>query len=227
MFFLSLLNNKLQNLSMIDIHTHRIKPDEHLSVYNLRLNEMFNQAFIAKRCLLSIGIHPWDIESITPESVLRIAELAAGTNTVAIGECGLDKNIAVPLSVQKQIFETQIELSEQSRKPLIIHCVGRFNELLEMKKYFQPCQQWIVHGFRGKPQLASQLLDGGISLSFGEKFNHQSITITPLECIFTETDESDMDFEKILINISVIKRCAVEDLKAGDHLFAPYIQQPL
>lgn len=52
----------------------------------------------------------------------------------AIGECGLDKYSQVDFDIQKQYFIKQIELSELTHKPLIIHCVKAYNELLNLKK---------------------------------------------------------------------------------------------
>ena len=83
---------------------------------------------------------------------------------------------------------------------------------------FNPSQKWIVHGFRGKPQLAGQLLKAGIDLSFGEKFNPESIQITPIERLFIETDESAMPIERIYEQIARIRGCKINDLNAGNVL---------
>ena len=47
---------------------------------------------------------------------------------------------------------------------------------------------WIVHGFRGGPALARQLLDAGFDLSFGLRYNKESFDITPTERRYRETD---------------------------------------
>jgi TatD DNase family protein len=138
---------------------------------------------------------------------------------LAIGECGLDKYSTVELRRQITVFEKQIELSEQAEKALIVHCVGRFNELMAMKKSIVPGQRWIIHGFRGKAQLAGQLLNAGCALSFGERFNADSLQITPLSALFAESDESELCIEDIYSKIASEKGCSPQELTAGRDFF--------
>ena len=81
-----------------------------------------------------------------------------------------------------------------------------------------PKQMWIIHGFRGKPQLAGQALNAGCALSFGEHFNSESVRLTPTDRLFIETDESTMLVSEIYQSISKIKDCTVEALNAGENL---------
>jgi TatD DNase family protein len=121
--------------------------------------------------------------------------------------------------VQAEYFERQIVIAEKYEKPVIIHCVGYFNELMALKKQINPTQMWIIHGFRGKPQLAVQLLKAGFFLSFGEKFNAESVRITPTDKIFAETDESKKSIIEIYHNLALAKQCKPEELVAGTRLF--------
>ena len=41
-------------------------------------------------------------------------------------------------ALQMAVFEKQILLAEAMGKPLIIHCVKAFNELVELKRKFRP-----------------------------------------------------------------------------------------
>jgi TatD DNase family protein len=84
-----------------------------------------------------------------------------------------------------------------------------------MKKRMQPKQAWIIHGFRGKPELAKQLLKMGFNLSFGEKFNPLSVDVTPLNQLCIETDTSFMKIEDIYQTIAGIKACQPSELNAG------------
>ena len=62
----------------------------------------------------------------------------------------------------------------------------------------RPQQQWIIHGFRGKPQQAQQLLDNGFQLSFGEHFNADSLALAfHRHSLWLETDESTHSIEEI------------------------------
>jgi TatD DNase family protein len=167
----------------------------------------------------STGFHPWRIkDDYTGENRVFLKKYSKEKRFVFIGECGLDKYVDTALDKQISVFEEQVQLSEEIQKPLIIHCAGRFNELLEIKKAIRPAQRWIVHGFRNKPQLAGQLLSAGCDLSFGEYFNAESLRITPFENLFLETDESILSISAIYTKAAAIKNCKVEDLSAGFEL---------
>lgn len=203
-------------MKYIDIHTHsNFSTNESIVVRNLSLSEGENFTALDEEGFVSVGIHPWDIEKLDEDWFVRLQKVVEDKRIAMIGECGLDKNIETELELQKDIFTKQIQLSESIKKPLIIHCVGRFNELIELKKIHNPFQKWIIHGFRGKPQLAEQLLRAGFDLSFGEKFNPESVEITPVERIFVETDESTVPVGQIYEQIAEIKGCKVEELNSG------------
>ena len=137
------------------------------------------------------GIHPWwtgqtDFEPVRYLTNLR--QLLQFPEMVQLGECGLDRLKGAPLETQLDIFRQQIALSEETQKPVTIHCVKAFDLLLAEKKQLRPTQQWTIHGFRGKPALALQLLDAGFDLSFGPHHNPESWNITPPERRHQETD---------------------------------------
>lgn len=149
----------------------------------------------------SVGIHPWysDDWEIQWKALVGIA---SHPNCVAIGECGLDKNVSQNLELQKIIFERHIQLSEALKKPLVIHCVRAYNELITLKKKFQPQQTWILHGFNKKQSVADMLLEKGICLSFGKALltnkTLQSVFRTiPDGFYFFETDDADISVTEI------------------------------
>ena len=53
-------------------------------------------------------------------------------------EAGLDKLASADILLQKEVLIRQILLSESVGKPLVIHCVKAFNELIELKKRYRP-----------------------------------------------------------------------------------------
>ena len=64
-----------------------------------------------------------------------------------------------------------------------------FDTLIALRRKWKPAQPWIIHGFRGKPQQAGQLLHEGITISFGTKHNPATLqTLAPGLCFF-ESDE--------------------------------------
>ena len=203
----------------VDIHTHKpFGPSEYPAIKNLTFTEAEKILSISEKGLFSVGFHPWNADEFSMENRNKLEKLANDKRFVMVGECGLDKNSNVSLDIQLNVFEYQIALSEKVQKPLIIHCVGCFNELFELKKRLNPRQLWIIHGFRGKPELAKQALKLVISLSFGEHFNSESVILTPIEKLFVETDESRLPIDEIYHAISTIKNCTETDLIAGEML---------
>ena len=152
----------------------------------------------------SAGIHPWDtVEQPDEEAFASLECLAARKEVVAIGECGVDLLKRGPLFRQLQILKRQIEISEKFRKPVIFHCVKGADILMGLKRDLNPRQPWIIHGFRGKPQLAAQLTEKGFFLSFGEKFNADTVMAMPDDRILAETDESILSISEIIGALSV------------------------
>ena len=82
----------------------------------------------------------------------------------------------------------QIALAESQQLPVTLHIVRTYDRLLRLHKQLRPTTQWTVHGFRGKPALAHQLLEAGIDLSFGQLYNAASWEVTPPQRRHTESD---------------------------------------
>jgi len=209
----------------IDIHTHRSVDQVNISIHNLTFDKADILFSKNEKCLYSLGFHPWHADEYSEELITKLNVWIHEGRIAIIGECGLDKNSMFPLEMQLNVFEKQIILSEYSKTPMIIHCVGCFNELLELKKRINPHQLWIIHGFRGKPELAKQLLNAGCSLSYGEHFNPESIRVTPIDQLFVETDESLLSITEIYLTISKIKKCKPEELNAGKNLIKSIMHQ--
>ncbi len=188
----------------IDIHTHRTTLGE-------AVTSIVNNATTAS--FASVGIHPWDITPQWPTELERVAIAAKEERVVAIGECGIDK-IKSPASIelQTEVLKAHIELSEKIEKPLILHCVRGAEEIISLHKKHRPRQAWIIHGFRGRPELAKQLLREGFFLSFGEKFNNDSLAATPLNQLFAESDTSEKHIKDIYASIAKVKNISTEEL---------------
>jgi len=204
---------------LTDIHSHRVNSGDVRIIYNIQVNDNPVSLPHGPNILFSAGIHPWDAGSIRSPWLENMGILLNFEQLVALGECGLDKNAPASMEKQLEVFELQIKLSESHKKPMMIHCVGCFNELINLRKALNPKQPWIIHGFRGKPQLADQLISAGFYLSYGEFFNPDSVIITPIDRLMVETDESEMDIEDIYEKISILKQCRIDDLNAAEHIF--------
>ena len=195
----------LQNLSYINIHTHNLNLNSNIHcIYNLFHTDL-EIAKINPKNLYSIGIHPWQTVNINiPIEIEKIQKFASLSNVIAIGECGIDKLKGTDLLDQANAFESQAIIAEQVKKPIIIHCVKAFDEIIEIKRRIKPKVSWIIHGYRQSPELAKQLMNEGFILSFGEKvLNNEELTqalpkLLKNNIFFLETDNID---NKAILNL--------------------------
>ena len=196
----------------IDIHTHRKENRENVfSLHNISPEEFIRLPNNEKN-YFSAGIHPWCIDSTVEEKVNVLKQITSDPSILAIGETGLDKLCHVDFNLQKEIFNCQISIAKKVKKPLIIHCVKAYNEVQQLLKENQTNVPVVFHGFRGKPQLAKELIKAGGYLSFGNLFNKESVEATPLDRIFLETDDKDVEIEEIYKLIAEIKGVSAEKL---------------
>ena len=93
-------------MKYFNLHTHKATQNPNrIELVNQYPNE-FENSFP----YYSIGIHPWYIVEERVTSDLEIIEQQLqDPNCLALGECGLDKRIAIPLEVQQAVFEKQLQ----------------------------------------------------------------------------------------------------------------------
>ncbi len=151
----------------------------------------------------SVGVHPWNAAKF---DLKALQEAASSPLVAAIGETGLDALRGPSLDVQEAVFRRHVELSERLGLPLIIHCVKAFDRLVAIRKEIKPSQTWIIHGFRGKPQQARQLLDAGFHLSLGPRFNPDSARIIPADRLHIETDDTFMPITEVAAAVAAARR---------------------
>jgi TatD DNase family protein len=147
------------------------------------------------------GVHPWhalegDLSAV--ESKIESID--------AIGEIGLDFACNTPREVQMDVFRAQLALAEQHKKPIVLHCVKAFEEIMKILSEYH-LQAVIFHCFIGSVEQAQRAISEGYYLSFGERTLRSSKTIealrhTPLSQFFIETDESPMPIEEIYEKIA-------------------------
>lgn len=175
-----------------DFHTHNLNAPEGKAIINLPEAALLQPDSFELRsgCLYSAGIHPWwTIGDVTP-LLEGLQQWAKHPQVTAIGECGFDTLRGGNLTQQSEIFALHVRLADERHKPLIVHCVRAFDRLLQAHRRLHPHTTWVIHGFRGKPALARQLLSAGFHLSYGKRYNPESLRITPPDRLHFETDDT-------------------------------------
>ena len=198
-------------MNFFDLHTHHIQPLPSPAILSLCMKDGTPPP---DATLLAVGIHPWHLSSDDFRSQTQwLDTMVKDDRVVAIGEAGLDRRCGTPLEMQAQAFIHAVHVSEARRLPLIIHCVKATSEIISMKKALSPSQTWIIHGFRGKPELAKTLLQHGFYLSFGERFNEETVKQISYDRLFLETDESCVGIETIYNKVATIRDVSTEELQ--------------
>lgn len=183
----------------IDFHTHNLDKQDGSAIVNLPREWVLNPGLFRPqpRAFYSAGIHPWWTENAdeTARMLENLPLLLAHPQVIRMGECGLDALRGADLNTQEQVFLQQIDWAEKLHLPLTLHIVRAYDKILHLHKSIQPTTDWTIHGFRGKPALARQLLQAGFHLSFGRLYNPESLSLTPPEMRHFESDEEGVQGE--------------------------------
>ena len=171
-------------MNIIDIHTHLLPQEPGKAIVSMGCGPMPQEP----GHWFSAGLHPWDVTEDFDSQLDALQKLLANPRVMAVGECGFD-TLKGPLhELQEQAFVRQVQLSEQFRKPMILHVVRDFDSVIRLRRTLKPNQPWLIHGFRGGPQQMNQLYSQGILVSFGLKHNPESLKSIPSDRLFLETD---------------------------------------
>ena len=206
-------------MQYIDIHRHPPLSNDNGNVISIVDISSIDPSAPILSPYCSLGIHPWFLTEENSALRLHHLERLLQNNTiVAIGEAGLDTMRGAEMDIQQRIFDKVVSLSEQYQKTLIIHCVKAWDKLLALHKNRKVTQTWIVHGFHGSHELASQLLKRKIMLSFGIKLlkdNKLQSTFSkiPINALFLETDDANINIADVYQAAAAIKGITGETLK--------------
>ena len=160
----------------------------------------------------TVGIHPWHAEFCDLTEVEFRAPSAD-----AIGEIGLDYVCDVPREVQMDVFRAQLALAERLEKPIVLHCVRAFEDVMKVVGEYR-LKAVIFHGFIGSKEQAQRAVSQGYFLSFGERTFRSPKTIeamlsTPLSHLFVETDESTTPIKVIYAKIAELRGISTVELQ--------------
>lgn len=198
----------------IDIHTHN-------RTVSCDVKAVFNRDYDEETVpFCSIGIHPYlSVRALSSpdfidRSIAQLRRKATSDEVIAIGEAGLDSTRGADMDTQTELFRRQVEVAEEVGKPLVIHCVRQYDEIIRVQRRLKPVQTWIVHGFRKNGQTARQLIGQGMELSFGNRYNAEALQLAYSSGhLWLETDESGMDIRDHYGNVAAVLGVSVEELK--------------
>lgn len=194
---------------LIDIHRHTSYYEADIILRNVFHDEPLSPE---EKGYHSVGLHPWHIhQGSIDKDMGKVRQKANYKNVIAIGETGLDKTRDTSTETQESIFEAHIEIAKHLHKPIIIHCVRSYNELIQMRIKSKHKQPWMVHWFNASTEMANDLIRHNCYLSFGiSLFNesnkaYRAFKKIPLERIFLETDDADISIKDVYAKASELR----------------------
>jgi TatD DNase family protein len=202
-------------MKFFNFHTHKYTNQSDV----LELVNQYPQEVDASIPFYSIGIHPWYIVENRVKDDLEIIESKLQEmNCLAIGECGLDKRIEIPMELQQAVFEKQLLVAQKYGMPVVIHCVAAFQEVIATKKRLKISVPMIIHGFSKNEQTAKQLLDNGFFISFGKYLlrNPELESVfksIPNDRFFLETDTIDENIDAVYALAAKYKGVNLEEIQ--------------
>jgi TatD DNase family protein len=119
-----------------------------------------------------LGIHPHATADAGEDDVSALSDLLADPKAVAVGETGLDyfRDYA-PRDAQQRLFEQQLELARELRKPVVIHTRAADAETLAALERHDG--QVVLHCF-SSPALLEPALDRGYFVSFAGNVTYKN-----------------------------------------------------
>ena len=184
----------MQPTPYIDIHTHRRSNDPYvIDAYAVGSDGSLPAG------PYSAGIHPWEVQRITPDNTSRYRQDLLDALTprcIAVGEIGLDYywEDNPPRAFQQTVFRKQLALAAELDLPVIVHDREAHGDCLAIIKEF-PTVTGVFHCFSGSPEMAEELLKRGWYLGFDGPITYKNAkrapevaAVTPLERIVVETD---------------------------------------
>jgi TatD DNase family protein len=144
----------------------------------------------------TVGLHPHDAKRFTPQTLREIALLAEHPKVVALGEMGLDyhRNLS-PKSVQKRVFEEQLDLATQLDLPIVVHNRNAFDDILSILENRPQLTGGVLHCFSENTKSMDRVIDVGFHIGIGGPVTYkksqdlkQVVKVMPADSFLIETD---------------------------------------
>jgi len=202
----------MTNSTLIDIHTH-----QHLNnTKNFALFSQIHANFIHAP-YYSIGLHPWSVEKIDLEDWKKhfLPYLA---KSLAIGEVGLDKIKVINFELQKSVFLYFLELAIEHKKPIIIHLVKAYEEMLTIFKHYQPTIPIIFHAYHAPTEFTKAMMNYQSYFSFGwRELNRKNCCLIAdkkmiTKKFFLETDDGQQSIEECYLRASQMLGLTIDNI---------------
>jgi len=163
-------------------------PESNLDV--VKLSNKYESVYCA------VGVHPDDCSKYNEEELEKLLK-NKNKKLVAVGEIGLDYyHTKENREEQIIVFESQIQLANKYKLPIVIHCRDAFGDTLEILKKYAPFKYGaVMHCYSGSLEFAREIIKLGLKISFTGTVTYKNALKVqevaknlPLGTFFFETD---------------------------------------
>ena len=203
----------------INIHSHRKAANEHEWSLRNAFHMLDPEEISEVDYAVSVGLHPWMADDHWKEELKNIERLLILPNVIAIGEAGIDRAIKTPVAQQIEAFEAQLKLAVSFKKPMIVHAVRSYSDLIPICKKYNEID-FILHDYRGNEQQTKELLKlSNVNFSFGRSLFKQDSKETsifqslPADRFFLETDNEPLLISDVYQIAASLRNIEISELK--------------
>ena len=139
-----------------------------------------------------IGIHPWDLESISEKELEEVLEILRLSGAMGIGEVGVDGRIKRSIQRQVEVFKLFCEISAELDLPMNIHALDAWDQVFEITLKMD-VRRALFHWYTGPIRLLRDIGEAGYYISINPAVRVQPkhrkvLEIAELDMIVTESD---------------------------------------
>ncbi|MBE6335385.1 MAG: hypothetical protein E7066_01710 [Lentimicrobiaceae bacterium] len=214
----------------VNIHTHSSQITDNDEIIEVKSINIEDGIGIDALRLCSVAIHPWSVKNYFDNNsyIAFLENNAIKDNVIAIGETGLDRLYHETFSLQKDLLLKHIEISEKYCKPMILHVVRSFPEIISIRKQTKAKMPWIIHAFQSNVQTLEQLLPYDIYFSLSNVlFNNEKRAVEllsriPKDRLFLETDDSNKSILSVYERAALLSGMTIDVLR--EDIFSNFVK---
>lgn len=201
-------------MEFIDFHTHNLTGEVYPSA--IASYSLPKIGRCPKGQCYSVGLHPWDTARLDAYRVVdqALAHYLENEHCVALGEVGIDRLRGASMAVQEELLSVQLKIGESLHKPVIVHCVRAWSELLSVFRKQRFTYNKAIHGYRGSLPVLERLLEEGWYISVGFYTPPELIEHIPLEQLLLESDDTQLPIDTLYEQTAERLNISDNELKA-------------
>lgn len=231
------MRSSSQNSPLVDAHCH-------LSSYDYEVARNFGDVLICavsedlessertieycrslSNALPFVGLHPWNIDQRTLETMDRILLLAERSEVAGIGEVGIDRRLATAgLDVQLEVYRRFCQVAAELDLPLNVHALDAWDLALR-EALRMGVRRVMIHWYTGPIGLLKDIEGAGyfISINPSVKVQRRHLEVlrhADMNMILTESDGPynyrGLELGPTMLNDSIRLIAEVKDLTVAE-----------